>query len=156
MLPTLQWLSARLASGPTKPIPNICVFPYYFPTYNLVLIPNSDRIKQKTHLTNNCNLPRKSSTTFHQGGLASTKRPQLFVLKGSKISNFLSLHHKGPEDRLYREKKFKKFRWSQFWPLESDYLMGKSEKKGLIIKRPLLGILRLTYLELSYNFRLIG
>ena len=39
-----------------------------------------------------------------------------------------------------------------FRPLESGFLMMKNERKGLISKSLLLLILRLIFLELSYNF----
>ena len=45
---------------------------------------------------------------------------------------------------------------NHFWPLESGFLMRKSEKKGPNFWGTLLPILRLTFLELSSNFRKFG
>ena len=45
---------------------------------------------------------------------------------------------------------------NHFWPLESVFLMSKSEKKGPNAWGTLLPILRLTFLESSCNFRKIG
>ena len=42
---------------------------------------------------------------------------------------------------------------NHFWPLESCFLMSKSEKKGPNFLCPLLPISRLTFLESSCNFR---
>ena len=47
-------------------------------------------------------------------------------------------------------------RWNFFWPLESGFLMRKSEKKGPNFFGPLLLILRLTFLESSYSFQKFG
>ena len=42
---------------------------------------------------------------------------------------------------------------NHFWPLQNGFLKRKSEKKGLISKSPQLPILRLTFLESSYNLK---
>ena len=45
---------------------------------------------------------------------------------------------------------------NHFWPLESGFLMRKSEKKSPNFLGPLLPILKLTFLEWSRNFRKFG